>query len=76
MQSRRTNRIGHTSICIISIVRLIIMLNAYKVPSLDETWVFVGPSKWTAVETNIGIVSGVLLIQPYAMHCLRTNKIK
>ncbi|KAI2814005.1 hypothetical protein CBS76997_11378 [Aspergillus niger] len=47
-------------ICIISIVRLIIMLNAYKVPSLDETWVFVGPSKWTAVETNIGIVSACL----------------
>ncbi|RAL08854.1 putative integral membrane protein [Aspergillus homomorphus CBS 101889] len=47
-------------ICIISIVRLVIMLNAYKVPSLDETWVFVGPSKWTAVETNIGIVSACL----------------
>ncbi|OJJ70086.1 hypothetical protein ASPBRDRAFT_45416 [Aspergillus brasiliensis CBS 101740] len=47
-------------ICIISIVRLIIMLNAYKVPSIDETWVFVGPSKWTAVETNIGVVSACL----------------
>lgn len=36
------------------------MLDAYKVPSLDVTWVFIGPSTWTAVETNIGIVSGEL----------------
>ena len=34
------------------------MLDAYKVPSNDVTWVFIGPSTWTAVETNIGIVSG------------------
>ncbi|KAL2864488.1 putative integral membrane protein [Aspergillus lucknowensis] len=47
-------------ICIISIVRLIVMLEAYKVPSVDVTWVFVGPSTWTAVETNIGIVSACL----------------
>ncbi|XRM45278.1 hypothetical protein ABZX51_008378 [Aspergillus tubingensis] len=60
-------------ICIISIVRLVIMLNAYKVPSLDETWVFVGPSKWTAVETNIGIVSGVLPLQPFAIYFLQAN---
>lgn len=49
------------------------MLNAYKVPSLDETWVFVGPSKWTAVETNIGIVSGVLPLQPFAIYFLQAN---
>lgn len=51
-----------SSICIISIVRLVIMLNAYKTPSVDVTWVFIGPSTWTAVETNIGIVSGKLLL--------------
>lgn len=34
------------------------MLDSYKVPSMDVTWVFVGPSTWTAVEVNIGIVSG------------------
>ncbi|EAW12310.1 putative integral membrane protein [Aspergillus clavatus NRRL 1] len=47
-------------ICIISIVRLVVMLNAYKAPSIDVTWVFIGPSAWTAVETNIGIVSACL----------------
>lgn len=46
------------SICIISIVRLVVMLESYKTPSMDVTWVFIGPSTWTAVETNIGIVSG------------------
>ncbi|KAF7184404.1 hypothetical protein CNMCM7691_005224 [Aspergillus felis] len=30
------------------------------VPSIDVTWVFIGPSTWTAVETNIGIVSACL----------------
>ncbi|KAJ5153865.1 uncharacterized protein N7500_009304 [Penicillium coprophilum] len=45
-------------ICIISIIRLVIMLDSYKTPSVDVTWVFIGPSTWTAVETNIGIVSG------------------
>jgi hypothetical protein len=34
------------------------MLESYKTPSVDVTWVFIGPSTWTAVETNIGIVSG------------------
>ena len=34
------------------------MLESYKTPSMDVTWVFIGPSTWTAVETNIGIVSG------------------
>ncbi|KAK4869229.1 hypothetical protein LT330_006229 [Penicillium expansum] len=47
-------------ICIISIIRLVIMLDAYKTPSVDATWVFIGPSTWTAVETNIGIVSACL----------------
>jgi hypothetical protein len=49
-----------TSICIISIFRLVVMLDSYKTPSVDVTWVFIGPSTWTAVETNIGIVSGKL----------------
>ncbi|KAJ5371873.1 hypothetical protein N7517_003879 [Penicillium concentricum] len=44
-------------ICIISIIRLVVMLDSYKTPSVDVTWVFIGPSTWTAVETNIGIVS-------------------
>ncbi|KAF7714173.1 Uncharacterized protein PECH_000995 [Penicillium ucsense] len=47
-------------ICIISIVRLIVMLEAYKTPSVDVTWVFIGPSTWTAVETNLGILSACL----------------
>ncbi|EAW21037.1 putative integral membrane protein [Aspergillus fischeri NRRL 181] len=37
---------------------LVIMLDSYRVPSIDVTWVFIGPSTWTAVETNIGVVSG------------------
>jgi hypothetical protein len=44
-----------------SIVRLVVMLESYKIPSQDVTWVFIGPSTWTAVETNIGIVSGKFL---------------
>ncbi|GFF44457.1 hypothetical protein IFM58399_07297 [Aspergillus lentulus] len=47
-------------ICVISIVRLVIMLDSYRVPSIDVTWVFIGPSTWTAVETNIGVVSACL----------------
>ncbi|KAJ5817158.1 hypothetical protein N7447_009391 [Penicillium robsamsonii] len=47
-------------ICIISIIRLVVMLDSYKTPSVDVTWVFIGPSTWTAVETNIGIVSACL----------------
>ena len=50
------------STCVISIVRLMVVLNAYKFPSADFTWVFVGPSTWTAVEINIGVVSGRWLI--------------
>lgn len=34
------------------------MLDSYRVPSIDVTCVFIGPSTWTAVETNIGVVSG------------------
>ncbi|PYI03134.1 hypothetical protein BO78DRAFT_389633 [Aspergillus sclerotiicarbonarius CBS 121057] len=30
--------------CIISTMRLLVMLNVYKVPSINETRVFVGPS--------------------------------
>lgn len=47
------------------------MLDAYKVPSIDVTWVFIGPSTWTAVETNIGVVSGMFpyptltVVMPY-----------
>ncbi|EEQ28754.1 conserved hypothetical protein [Microsporum canis CBS 113480] len=56
-------------ICIISIIRLIIMLRAYKVPSIDVTWVFIGPSTWTAVETNIGVVSACLpSLRPLLRH--------
>ncbi|KAH1979742.1 hypothetical protein KXW88_006959 [Aspergillus fumigatus] len=47
-------------ICVISIVRLVIMLDSYRVPSIDVTCVFIGPSTWTAVETNIGVVSACL----------------
>ncbi|KAJ5971296.1 uncharacterized protein N7479_001214 [Penicillium vulpinum] len=47
-------------ICIISIIRLVVMLDSYKTPSVDVTWVFIGPSTWTAVEANIGIVSACL----------------
>ena len=50
------------STCAISIVRLIVVLDAYKVPSADFTWVFVRPSTWTAVEINIGVVSGRWLL--------------
>ncbi|KAJ5520830.1 hypothetical protein N7463_001283 [Penicillium fimorum] len=45
------------SICIISITRLVVMLDSYKTPSVDITWAVIDPSTWTAVETNIGIVS-------------------
>ncbi|KAJ5210071.1 hypothetical protein N7491_009883 [Penicillium cf. griseofulvum] len=38
----------------------LVMLDSYKTPSVDVTWVFIGPSTWTAVETNIGIVSACL----------------
>ncbi|EGD98237.1 integral membrane protein [Trichophyton tonsurans CBS 112818] len=56
-------------ICIISIIRLTIMLDAYKVPSIDVTWVFIGPSTWTAVETNIGVVSACLpSLRPLLRH--------
>lgn len=46
------------SICIISIVRLVVILESYKTLSMDVTWVFIGPSAWTAVETSMGIMSG------------------
>ncbi|KAM5471791.1 hypothetical protein MauCBS54593_003197 [Microsporum audouinii] len=45
------------------------MLRAYKVPSIDVTWVFIGPSTWTAVETNIGVVSACLpSLRPLLRH--------
>lgn len=47
------------SICIISIVRLYIMATQlFHTSSTDVTWLFIGSSTWTAVEVNIGIVSG------------------
>lgn len=54
--------IGFTnSICIIYIVRLCIMTTQlFHTSSTDLTWLFIGSSTWTAVETNIGIVSGNL----------------
>lgn len=49
------------SICIISIVRLYIMATQlFHTQSTDVTWLFIGSSTWTAVEVNIGIVSGML----------------
>ncbi len=49
-----------SSICIISIVRLWIMsTQLFGTDSTDFTWLFNDSSTWTAVETNIGIVSGV-----------------
>ena len=48
------------SICIISIVRLSIMsTQLFGTSSTDVTWLFNDSSTWTAVETNMGIVSGV-----------------
>lgn len=32
--------------------------------STDYTWLFIDSSTWTAVETNIGIVSGVFSTSP------------
>lgn len=46
------------------------MLRAYKVPSIDVTWVFIGPSTWTAVETNIGVVSGILAPSYIFTNCI------
>ena len=31
----------------------------FHTQSTDVTWLFIGSSTWTAVEVNIGIVSGV-----------------
>ncbi|KAL6718754.1 hypothetical protein ACLMJK_002988 [Lecanora helva] len=48
-------------ICIISIVRLYIMVTQlFHTTSMDVTWIFIGSSTWTAVEVNIGIVSACL----------------
>ena len=48
------------SICIISIVRLCVMsTQLFGTPSTDYTWLLKDSSTWTAVETNIAIVSGV-----------------
>ncbi len=53
------------SICIISIVRLCIMTTQlFGTDSTDYTWLFIDSSTWTAVETNIGIVSGVFSTSP------------
>ena len=48
-----------SSICIISIVRLCIMsTQLFNTTSTDITWLFNDSSTWTAVEVNMGVVSG------------------
>ena len=37
----------------------------FHTSSTDVTWLFIGSSTWTAVEVNIGIVSGILPLQPF-----------
>lgn len=55
-------------ICIISIVRLWIMsTQLFGTDSTDFTWLFNDSSTGTAVETNIGIVSGMFSSQPCAL---------